>query len=122
MNTNLFEVHAKAYHWDLWQLGMQHMQETWPQWTDEVLPCVWCNGSLVHTCLQVQCLLLRCGWRQKDGTKLSPLVMAFELRSLINSTFPGVIHITWLTPSQKKWLVKESSSCCPSQCQPVSHA
>ena len=39
MTVHLFEEHAKAYHWDLWQLGMQHMQATWPQGPALCLVC-----------------------------------------------------------------------------------
>lgn len=87
MNIQLFEEHAQASHWDLWQLGMQHMRETWPQWTEEVLPCVWCAGSLnlargpvklhSHRCQLLAALALAIAYHSRE---LEPMGSIFDLR------------------------------------------
>ena len=86
MSVDIFEEHAQACHWDLWHLGMQHMQVTWPQWTDEVLPCVWCTGSLnleqgpvrplPHRCQMLAAIALAIAFHARE---LEPMGSIFDL-------------------------------------------
>ena len=87
MSYSLFEEHVQSWHWELWHLGKQHMQATWPQWTDEVLPCVWCGGSLnlekgpvklqPHSCQMLAAIALATAFHARE---LEPMGSIFDLR------------------------------------------